>query len=104
MYLDTVFSQGHIGKIATRKTVKPIRFRYVAPAAQRVNLVGDFNQWNPQATPMSQQYDGAWVTDVKLTHGSHRYLFVVDEQLTLDSNSNGVTRMNELRVSLLSVS
>jgi hypothetical protein len=73
--------------------------------AQSVSLVGDFNQWNPQAHPMKQMPDRMWLLMVELPHGHHRYAFLVDGQLTLDPRAQGITR-NEKgeRVSLVPVS
>lgn len=105
MYLDNVFAQGNIGKITQRKVVKPVVFSFKAPQAQRVTIMGDFNNWNPEHTPMIRQIDGGWRTEVPLSHGHHRYVFVVDSELTLDPRSNGITRndANE-RVCLCAVS
>ena len=76
-----------------------------APQAQSVSLVGDFNQWNAFAHPMKQQVDLAWIINVDLKHGHHRYAFMVDGVLTLDPRAQGITRndQNE-RVSLIPVS
>ena len=50
----------------------------VAPAATRVALVGEFNDWDPSATPMSRAGGGAWHVALPLTQGRHVYAFVVD--------------------------
>jgi len=63
----------------------PVRFVFVAPYASRVALVGDFNAWNPSATPMRRSPDGrAWLIDVPLAPGRHVYSFVVDGDLAAD--------------------
>ena len=36
------------------------RFCVFAPAARAVSLVGDFNNWQPNALPMTRLSDGAW--------------------------------------------
>lgn len=44
-----------------------------------VNLVGDFNDWSPTATPMGDaDGDGRWTATIPLTPGPHRYAFLVD--------------------------
>ena len=40
------------------------RFAVWAPHAQRVALVGDFNNWDTAATPMHRLPDGTWVQTV----------------------------------------
>lgn len=63
----------------------PVRFVFVAPYASRVALVGDFNAWNPSATPMRRSPDGrAWLIDVPLAPGRHVYSFIVDGDLAAD--------------------
>jgi hypothetical protein len=61
------------------------RFVFVAPNAQHVALVGDFNLWNPSTAPM-QRIAGtdAWVVDMNLPTGRHVYAFVVDGDVTPD--------------------
>ena len=67
-----------------RGGVRAVRFA-VAPAAtgpaRRVSLVGDFNGWDPSATPMRQGPDGRWTASIPLGLGSYAYAFVVDDTL-----------------------
>jgi 1,4-alpha-glucan branching enzyme len=85
--------------------LKPINFVCIAPGAQTVAVVGDFNQWNSEANPMTRQPDGAWMASVPVSHGHHRYVFLVDGQPMLDPRAQGIARneQNE-RVSLIAVS
>ena len=88
-----------------RRTLRGMNFICVAPQAQSVSLVGDFNKWNPAENPMKRMPDGAWLVMVELAHGHHRYAFLVDGDLTLDPRAQGVTRNDQgERVSLLPVS
>ena len=62
-----------------------VRFALLAPGAARVALVGDFNRWNPSATPLRAGRDGrTWEVRVPLTPGRHVYAFVVDGGLRAD--------------------
>ena len=54
-----------------------------APEANQVSIIGDFNNWNPDATPMIRQPDGHWMVSLELTHGYHQYVFLVDGQRVL---------------------
>ncbi|HWJ23439.1 MAG TPA: isoamylase early set domain-containing protein [Gemmatimonadaceae bacterium] len=65
--------------------VPAVRFALTAPGASRVALVGDFNGWNPAATPLRASADGrTWSVALPLTPGRHVYAFVVDGSLTAD--------------------
>ena len=55
-------------------------FRFKAPTAKRVLLVGDFTEWQQRAVPMQKGSDGLWRTSVGLPLGTHEYLFIVDGQ------------------------
>jgi hypothetical protein len=56
-----------------------IQFVYVDPAASSVALVGDFNGWDPAATPLARAPAGElWIATVPLPPGRHRYAFIVD--------------------------
>jgi hypothetical protein len=64
----------------TRDPVRDgVKFVLVAPQAARVSLVGDFNSWDPAATPMERTpTGGTWSVVVPLSAGRHEYAFVVD--------------------------
>jgi 1,4-alpha-glucan branching enzyme len=53
-------------------------FRFTAPGATSVLLVGDFTHWQQQGIPMYQDKSGVWTTTIKLTPGKHTYRFIVD--------------------------
>lgn len=48
------------------------------PSAQRVAIVGDFNDWNSSATPLTLDR-GVWSITVALPPGRHVYAFVVND-------------------------
>jgi hypothetical protein len=55
-----------------------VQFVLVASEARSVALVGDFNDWDPAATPLQATSGGAWSVALRLPLGRHRYAFVVD--------------------------
>jgi 1,4-alpha-glucan branching enzyme len=77
---------------SARNMAKPVNFYCAAPGAQEVRLVGDFNRWNPTTHPMERRVDGWWFLQVSLTHGHHKYRFLVDGKPTLDPRAAGVER------------
>lgn len=92
-------------RYSAKKMVKPINFVCVAPGAKQVYLTGDFNGWQAATHPMHRQADGAWLLQVPLHHGHHRYRFLVDGQPTLDPRAHGVARDQQgEKVSLIAVS
>jgi hypothetical protein len=56
----------------------PVQFVLHATGAASVTLVGDFNDWDARATPLSETGDGVWSVVVPLPAGSVRYSFLVD--------------------------
>jgi 1,4-alpha-glucan branching enzyme len=84
---------------------KRINFFCIAPRASCVTVIGDFNDWAPDHTPMKRQPDGAWHAQILLHHGHHHYQFLVDGVPTLDPRAQGIARnhRNE-RVALIAVS
>lgn len=75
------------------------------PQAQRVSVVGDFNNWNPNAHPLEKGADEVWTARLELRHGHHRYAFLADGHLVLDPMAMGVTRDDKgQRVSLIAIS
>lgn len=90
---------------SAKRTRHHVDFFCRAPDAERVCLIGDFNEWQPAANPMQRLPDGCWIASLELPHGHHQYLFLVDGHPTLDANGYGIARndRNE-RVSLVAVS
>lgn len=53
-----------------------LTFVVVAPSAAKVSVVGDFNQWNAGATPMTRiGNSNAWSVTVPMSAGRHLYSF-----------------------------
>ena len=62
-----------------RDTMRLVRLMFDAPAARHVAVVGDFNAWQTDATPMRQDpVSGRWEAQLALRDGEHRYAIVVD--------------------------
>ena len=63
-----------------RDTVHVVRFVFVGQARE-VALVGDFNGWSKDATPLERGgRPGIWTASVALPPGRHEYAFIVDGQ------------------------
>jgi hypothetical protein len=57
---------------------RPVLLRLAAPAS-RVAVVGDFNDWDPAATPLRRGGDGAtWTVELHLKPGRYHYTFLID--------------------------
>jgi 1,4-alpha-glucan branching enzyme len=104
--LETEFNQGAApGRYSAKRTRHHVDFFCDAPEAEHVCLVGDFNGWDPAATPMQRMPDGGWTASLALHHGYHQYLFVVDGTPKLDANASGIARCDRNgSVSLIAVS
>ena len=56
-----------------------VRFLLRAPGAREVHLVGDFNHWSVDATPLEDpDGNGIWTVTVPLPPGRYQYKFLVD--------------------------
>jgi len=85
--LGTILLAG-LGGCAKAKVVKPespkflagvVRFTILAPGAKQVNLVGFFNGWGKNATPMKiMDSSGLWLVDVPLKEGEHAFMYLID--------------------------
>ena len=98
-------SNSVLPRYSARRNLHRVSFFCEALGAQRVSLIGDFNDWNPAANPMSRTPEGGWMASLELTHGFHQYMFLVDGKTVADPRAAGETRndRNE-RVSLIAVS
>jgi len=73
-----------------------IVFVTLYPRAGSVQVAGDFNNWQPMATPMEKVGDssGVWQTKMNLPPGRYRYRLVVDGQWQQDPY-NHHTELNQ---------
>ena len=56
-----------------------VRLQLAAPTSSRVAVVGDFNDWDPAATPLRPSGDGGtWVVELRLKPGRYHYTFLID--------------------------
>jgi len=64
-----------------------VQFVFVAPKARRVAVVGDFNDWDLVASPLTAA-GGVWSGQLDVPFGRHDYAFVVDgERWVRDPNA-----------------
>ena len=72
----TAISPGYVNQAAAESGLRFVRLAYVPtdPSVEKVTVVGSFNNWNPEATPLSRQ-DGVWSTILVLAPGSYEYMF-----------------------------
>ncbi len=65
---------------ASPPTVTPegMEFEVDFPNASAVFLAGSFNDWDPNAMPLTKGEDGLWRAALELAPGSYVYKFVVD--------------------------
>ena len=65
-------------RVARGDSVMIVRFAYADPSAKSVALIGDFNRWDPSATPLTRSAAGSWGRTLRLTAGRHEYAYLVD--------------------------
>lgn len=69
-----------VGTVGTRSdTVEFVRFVLVDSTARSVSVVGDFNGWRRDQTPLNAaSKPGVWSVSLPLSPGRHEYAFIVD--------------------------
>jgi hypothetical protein len=76
---DPAVIAGPAPKITTTADGRPVYLRLEAPASSRVAVVGDFNDWDPAATPLRPTGDDrTWVVELRLKPGRYHYTFLID--------------------------
>jgi len=65
-----------------------VMFTALFPQARVVQVAGDFNNWQPEKTPMRKvKINGLWQVKLPLTAGTYRYRLVVDGQWMRDPHN-----------------
>lgn len=57
-----------------------LELKYEAPQAEKVFVVGDFNQWRAGDTRLTRDATGTWKTKLRLAPGRYEYRFIVDSE------------------------
>ena len=69
------------------ETPAGIIFSYKDKYAKHISVVGDFNNWNPNISPMKKNKYHVWKTTIPLKKGNYSYKFAVDRQWILDPHN-----------------
>lgn len=64
--------------------IKSTRFTYFSRTAKQVQIVGDFNNWNPQNFRRNDK--GGWVISIPIPPGDYSYNYLVDGKTVRDPN------------------
>lgn len=76
--LLVVFGLGHFGQSSAPVRVA-FHFELHAPGADRVELLGTFNNWKTDDIVLAgPDASGHWTAEVALPEGRHEYIFLVD--------------------------
>jgi len=65
-----------------------ITFTVLAPEAREVSVVGSFNGWRPNATPLINTGAGEWAARLMLRSGQYEYRFAVDGRWSEDPRAS----------------
>ena len=65
-------------RVVRGDTVVVARFALSDREAKSVALIGDFNRWDPSATPLGRGGNGIWTRTLRLPAGRYDYAFLVD--------------------------
>ncbi|MCF7816307.1 MAG: isoamylase early set domain-containing protein [Kiritimatiellales bacterium] len=77
--LLVVFAVGHFNQPAVAQPQVAFHFELHAPGADRVELLGTFNNWKSGDIVLNgPDASGHWTADVMLPEGRHEYVFLVD--------------------------
>jgi anti-sigma factor RsiW len=65
-----------------------VRFSISAPGASDVHVVGDFNSWSREATPLQDpDGNGVWTISLPLTSGRYQYKFLIDGRWVVEPDA-----------------
>src|ERR1039457_5219074 len=88
------------GKVNSPPAVQPVSDRFpaleeqeidftvLAPEAREVSVVGCFNGWRPNATPLKNTGAGEWAVRLMLRSGQYEYRLAVDGRWSEDPRAS----------------
>jgi len=66
-------------------------FYYKNEKVKWVNLVGEFNNWNPYSHPLKKTKSGFWEVEVDIPPGKYAYRFIIDGRYIKDPLGTKIT-------------
>jgi len=82
-------------KIRSPGNRRNVKFTYKNDKAKEVYIIGDFNNWDPEADPMLKDQYGLWYIVKQLKARSYSYQYIVDGKWTIDpSNAQTIYDLN----------
>lgn len=73
-----------------------VQFVMVDSSASTVALVGDFNDWDPEATSLAAEgANGVWAVTVPLAPGRHQFAYLVDGEKWMTDRNAPTTRVDD---------
>ena len=69
-------ARGHPG-LGANPGPKGVTFRVWAPHAEKVYVIGTFNDWSKTSTPLAQEGGGYWSADVTEAKSGDEYRYVI---------------------------
>ena len=83
-----------VRSLGISRTSSGVKLSVLFPEASVVQVAGDFNNWQPDMTPMRKvNKDGVWEVSLALASGTYRYRLVADGQWLQDP-TNDMTELN----------
>lgn len=73
---------------------KLTEFKFYAPQAKRVNVVGSFNNWDTKSLLAKKDSKGNWAVKISLKPGKYEYKFLVDGSWLNDPKCNSCISNN----------
>jgi len=71
--------KGTIKRSLSKKLIaQEIEFSFYAPLAKRVQIAGNFNEWNAGRPKFKKDTNGTWRTKLALSPGRYEYRYLVD--------------------------
>jgi hypothetical protein len=65
-------------KTASQPVAKSVRIEFIHATATEISIIGTFNGWRHDATPMTRVGGDRWIEELLLPPGVYEYQLVVD--------------------------
>jgi len=76
-----------VSRPRTARSAEKITFEFFAPEAKKVQIAGDFNNWDPEKSPLKKGSDDKWRITLQLKPGRYEYRYSVDGNWQNDQRS-----------------
>lgn len=77
--------------VDSSERLREVELSFTYPAAAEISVIGSFNNWNPDSSPMARSVGGVWTATLILPPGQYTYKYLIDRKVKTPNPGSPLT-------------